>query len=111
MKTKIGMNRYLVRIYWSDEDEAYVAEAPALLGCVAHGATMEQAAKAMNTAMRLWLDSAGRHRDPIPEPDLCPRRIGTIRSYFEHVKAGPSRRNQSTHPRKQDAPQKPLHQG
>ena len=61
MKTKIGINRYLVRIYWSDDDEAYIAEAPALPGCVAHGSTMQQAAKVMNTAMALWLDSAERH--------------------------------------------------
>ena len=71
MKTKIGINRYLVRIYWSDDDEAYIAEAPALPGCVAHGSTMQQAAKAMNTAMALWLDSADRHGDSVPEPDLA----------------------------------------
>lgn len=73
MKRKI--NRYLTRIYWSDEDDAYVAEAPALPGCIAHGSTMQQAAKAMNTAMQLWLESAQRHGDHIPVPDLAREEI------------------------------------
>jgi len=73
MKTEI--NRYLTRIYWSDDDEAYVAEAPALPGCVAHGATMQQAAKEMGIAMRLWLGSARKHGDSIPEPDLAREEI------------------------------------
>ena len=66
-----AINRYLIRIYWSDDDEAYVAEVPALPGCVAHGSTMQQALKSINTAMSLWLESARRHGDPIPEPDLA----------------------------------------
>jgi len=73
MKTEI--NRYLTRIYWSDDDEAYIAEAPALPGCVAHGSTMQQAAKEMGVAMRLWLESAHRHGDPIPEPDIAREEI------------------------------------
>ena len=74
MKTK-KINRYLTRIYWSDDDEAYVAEVPALPGCVAHGPTMIQAAKAIQAVMELWLESADRHGDPIPEPDLAREEI------------------------------------
>ena len=73
MKKKI--NRYLTRIYWSDEDDAYVAEVPALPGCVAHGATMQQAAREIGAAMELWLESAERHGDAIPEPDLAREEI------------------------------------
>ncbi len=73
MKKKI--NRYLTRIYWSNEDESYVAEVPALPGCVAHGATMQQAAKEIGVAMDLWLESANRHGDPVPEPDLAREEI------------------------------------
>ena len=73
MKTKI--NRYLTRIYWSDEDDAYIAEAPALPGCIAHGSTMQQAAKAMSIAMEIWIESARRHGDDIPEPDLAREEI------------------------------------
>lgn len=69
------IHRYLTRIYWSDEDDAYIAEVPALPGCVAHGSTMQQAAKAVNIAMSLWLESAQRHGDPVPEPDLAREEI------------------------------------
>lgn len=73
MKKKI--NRYLTRIYWSDDDEAYVAEVPALPGCVAHGNTMQEAVKEIQTAMELWLESARKHNDPVPEPDLAREEI------------------------------------
>lgn len=69
------INRYLTRIYWSDEDDAYIAEVPALPGCVAHGSTMQQAAKSVNVAMSLWLESAHRHGDPVPNPDLVREEI------------------------------------
>jgi predicted RNase H-like HicB family nuclease len=73
MKTKI--NRYLTRIYWSDDDDAYIAEAPALPGCAAHGSTTQQAAKAMSTAMQLWIESARRHGDHIPDTDIAREEI------------------------------------
>ena len=72
---KKEINRYLTRIYWSDEDEAYIAETPALPGCIAHGATMQQAAKEMEIAMQLWLGSARKHGDAIPEPDIAREEI------------------------------------
>ena len=65
----MNINRYLTRILWSDDDEAYIAEVPALPGCVAHGATMQEAAQEISVAMRLWLDDARKHGDPIPEPE------------------------------------------
>ena len=74
MKPK-KINRYLTRVYWSDEDEAYVAEVQALPGCVAHGDSMEEAAKAIQEATELWIESANRHRDPVPEPDLAREEI------------------------------------
>jgi predicted RNase H-like HicB family nuclease len=67
--------RYLIRIYWSDDDDAYVAEAPALPGCVGVGATVQQAAKELSIATQLWLEDARKHGDPIPEPDLAREEI------------------------------------
>lgn len=72
------MNRYVTKIYWSDEDEAFVAEIPALPGCVAHGETMEEAAREIGIACELWLESAGRHGDPIPVPDRAREEIDRV---------------------------------
>ena len=68
-------NQYLTRIYWSDEDEAYIAEIPALRGCLGHGETMEEASKCLQKAFELWMKSARKHNDPIPEPDLAREEI------------------------------------
>lgn len=70
--------KYLAKIYWSDEDQAYVAKVPALQGCVSHGETYAKAAANIEEAMEGWLDSAARHEDPIPEPDLAMEEIGKI---------------------------------
>ncbi len=62
------MNKYEVIIYWSTEDEAFVAEVPELSGCAAHGATHEPALASVQAAIRLWIDTAKDFGDPIPEP-------------------------------------------
>ena len=62
------MTKYEVIIYWSEEDGAYIAEAPELPGCMAHGATQEGALSNALDAIRLWLDTAKEFGDPIREP-------------------------------------------
>jgi predicted RNase H-like HicB family nuclease len=62
------MNRYEIIIYWSREDEVYVAEVPELSGCAAHGATQEEALAQAQQAIRLWIDTAVEFGDPVPEP-------------------------------------------
>ncbi len=66
------MIEYPILIYWSDEDDEYVAKAPDLWGCTATGETPEEAAREIQIAMRLWLDSAREHDDPIPAPSRQP---------------------------------------
>jgi predicted RNase H-like HicB family nuclease len=67
----VEINRYLTRIYWSDDDEAFVGEIPALPGCVAHGETMAKAARELQISFDLWMESARKHHAPIPEPDMA----------------------------------------
>jgi len=62
------MNRYEIIIYWSMEDQAFVAEVPELPGCMAHGSTYEEALVQIQLAMELWLETARKYNDPIPEP-------------------------------------------
>lgn len=62
------MFKYETIIYWSEEDQAYLAEAPELPGCMAHGDTYELALLNLQGAIQLWLDTAIEFGDPIPHP-------------------------------------------
>jgi predicted RNase H-like HicB family nuclease len=62
------MNKYEVIIYWSEEDQVFVAEVPELPGCSTHGATHEAALANAQDAIRLWIDTATEFGDPIPVP-------------------------------------------
>ena len=62
------MHKYEVIIYWSDEDQAFVAEVPKLSGCMAHGATPDEALKQAHAAMDLWIATAREFGDPVPAP-------------------------------------------
>ncbi len=62
------MDRYEIIMYWSKEDEAFIAEVPELPGCMAHGESQEEALANIKEAMRLWIDTAKEFGDPIPEP-------------------------------------------
>ncbi len=62
------MQKYEILIYWSNEDQVFLAEAPELPGCSAHGETEELALENVKEAIRLWIDTAREFGDPIPEP-------------------------------------------
>jgi predicted RNase H-like HicB family nuclease len=62
------MQKYEIIIYWSNEDQVFVAEVPELPGCVAHGRTHEAALKNAKEAIQLWIDTAKEFGDPVPEP-------------------------------------------
>ena len=62
------MHKYEIILYWSEEDQVYIAEVPELPGCMAHGNTQEDAFKNVQEAIQLWIETAKSHGDPIPEP-------------------------------------------
>jgi predicted RNase H-like HicB family nuclease len=62
------MYKYEIIIYWSNEDNAFIAEVPELPGCLAHGETPEKALKNAKEAIQLWIDTAKEFGDTIPEP-------------------------------------------
>jgi predicted RNase H-like HicB family nuclease len=62
------MYKYEIIIYWSNEDEAFIAEVPELPGCMAHGDTPEDALRNANESIQLWIDTAREFGDPIPKP-------------------------------------------
>lgn len=62
------MYRYKIILYWSNEDQAIIAEVPELPGCMAHGDDYETALRNIKDAMRLWIDTAREIGHPIPQP-------------------------------------------
>ena len=62
------MYKYEIILYWSNTDDAFVAEVPELPGCMAHGDTQEAALNNVNQAIGLWVETAQEFGDPIPEP-------------------------------------------
>ncbi|QQO57658.1 MAG: type II toxin-antitoxin system HicB family antitoxin [Thiohalocapsa sp. PB-PSB1] len=62
------MFKYETIIFWSEEDNAYLAEVPELPGCMAHGDSYESALANAKEAIQLWIDTAQEFGDPIPEP-------------------------------------------
>jgi predicted RNase H-like HicB family nuclease len=62
------MHKYEIIIYWSREDQVFVAEVPELPGCMAHGNNQQEALLNANEAIQLWIDTAQEFGDPIPHP-------------------------------------------
>ena len=62
------MFKYETIIFWSEEDQAYLAEVPELPGCIAHGDSYESALANAKDAIQLWIDTAREFGDPVPEP-------------------------------------------
>ncbi len=62
------MYKYETIIYWSEDDQSFIADIPELPGCMAHGSTPDEALANAQDAMQLWLDTAREFGDPIPEP-------------------------------------------
>ena len=62
------MIRYQIIIYWSKEDQSFVAEVPELPGCMADGATYREAVVNVERVIQEWLETARELGRPIPEP-------------------------------------------
>lgn len=60
--------RYEVIIYWSDEDQAFIAEVPELRGCAADGATYQEAIAHAEVVIREWIETALELGRTVPEP-------------------------------------------
>ncbi|MGH9724782.1 MAG: type II toxin-antitoxin system HicB family antitoxin [Candidatus Acidiferrales bacterium] len=62
------MPKYEVIIYWSSEDEAFIAEVPELPGCAADGASYQQALANVERVIQEWIETARDLGRAIPPP-------------------------------------------
>ncbi len=62
------MTKYEIIRYWSEEDQAFIAEAPELPGCAAEGPTRQEALSNVEIIIAEWIETARELGRPIPEP-------------------------------------------
>jgi predicted RNase H-like HicB family nuclease len=66
------MSHYHINVFYSDEDGGYIADIPDLKSCSAFGTTPEEALREVLVAKDAWLETARKHRKPIPKPRYRP---------------------------------------
>lgn len=66
------MKDYHINIFYSEEDQGYIADFPDLLFCSAFGSTPEEALHEALIAKDLWIETARAEGKPIPEPQYRP---------------------------------------
>ncbi len=62
------MYKYEVIVWWSEKDQAYIAEVPELPGCMCDGGTYEEALKNIQMIISEWVETAKELGRVIPEP-------------------------------------------
>ena len=62
------MYNYEIILYWSDEDQAFIAEVPELPGCMADGKTRQEAIENAERIIKEWVEIALEDGEEIPEP-------------------------------------------
>jgi predicted RNase H-like HicB family nuclease len=59
--------QYEIILYWSEEDQAYIAEVPDLPGCAADGLTYREALQNVEVVMQEWIETARELGRSIPQ--------------------------------------------
>ena len=60
--------KYEIILYWSHDDQAYIAEVPELAGCAADGKTYQEALRNIEVIIEEWIETAQELHRSIPEP-------------------------------------------
>jgi len=60
--------KYEIILFWSDEDNAYIAEVPELAGCMSDGATMQEALANVEVIAKEWIETANDLGREVPQP-------------------------------------------
>jgi predicted RNase H-like HicB family nuclease len=62
------MIKYELIIFWSEDDQAFIAEIPELAGCAADGSTYQETVANAEVVIQEWIETAKELGRPIPEP-------------------------------------------
>ncbi len=66
------MKDYHINIFYSEEDEGYIADIPDLTGCSAFGDAPEEALAEVTTVKTAWLKTSREKKRKIPKPHYRP---------------------------------------
>ncbi|GAC1369813.1 MAG: hypothetical protein PVS3B1_38400 [Ktedonobacteraceae bacterium] len=66
------MKDYHINIFYSDNDQGYIADIPDLKFCSAFGETPEDALREVLIAKATWLEAAKAESQPVPPPQYRP---------------------------------------
>ena len=70
------MSKYEILIYWSQENNSFIAEVPELPGCMADGKSKIEALQNVEVIIAEWIETAEMLNRPIPEPSYMPVAVG-----------------------------------
>ena len=62
------MTKYEIILYWSQEDQSFIAEVPELAGCAADGETRQEALANAEVVIAEWIETARELGKAVPEP-------------------------------------------
>jgi len=66
------MRDYHINIFYSEDDDGYIADIPDLEACSAFGDTPDEALHEVQKAKKLWIDAARSEGNPVPHPKYRP---------------------------------------
>lgn len=62
------MTKHEIILYWSEEDQSFIAEVPELAGCASDGPTRQEALANVEVVIDEWIETAKELNRPIPSP-------------------------------------------
>jgi predicted RNase H-like HicB family nuclease len=68
VRVSSSMTKHQIILYWSDEDQSFIAEVPELAGCAADGSTRQEALANVEVVINEWIETAKELGRAIPEP-------------------------------------------
>lgn len=66
------MRDYHINIFYSEDDEGYIADIPDLMACAAFGETPDEALREVQLSKKIWIEAVQAEGKPVPPPEYRP---------------------------------------